>query len=68
MQRAASDADDLVEGRSNLLGPLMREALIGHQRQSEAITRGLELLELLMREAIRGHQRQSPEALSCWSC
>ena len=37
----------------------MREAIRGHQRQSEAITRGLELLELLMREAIRGHQRQS---------
>jgi hypothetical protein len=37
----------------------MREAIRGHQRQSEAIARGLELLELLMREAIRGHQRQS---------
>ena len=37
----------------------MREAIRGHQRQSEAITRGLELLELLMREAIRCHQRQS---------
>jgi hypothetical protein len=37
----------------------MREAIIGHQRQPEAIARGLELLELLMREALIGNQSTS---------
>ena len=54
------------EGRSFALGDLtrrlgsghlMREAILGHQRQSEVIRGHLELGHL-MREAIRGHIRQ----------
>jgi len=45
---------------------LMREAIRGHRRQSEAIKGWKWLYEShLMREAIRGHRRQS-EAIKGW--
>jgi len=49
------------EGGLELGEHLMREAISGHQRQSDEGEGGLELGEHLMREAISGHQRQSDE-------
>ena len=49
------------EGSLELGEHLMREAISGHQRQSDEGEGSLELGEHLMREAISGHQRQSDE-------